>query len=192
MTMTFAVSNTRTAPLDPCLQVTGMSEKSAGDPVRVLSGGVVVRRELFERLNRAGRVTEVSGPAGSGKSVLLRSWIDEADLAEHAAQVSVREEDRDPRRFWTSVAAALRDTAAGSALIRPLTATPDLDGWSVVERLLTDLGSLRDRIWLVIDDVDALGSAEALRQLELFLTRAPAGLRLLIASPSDLRLRLHR
>src|ERR1700685_4808172 len=95
------------------------------------SAGVVVRRELFERLNRAGRVTEVSGPAGSGKSVLLRSWIDEAALAEHVAQVSVQESDRDPRRFWTLVVDALRDTAAGSTLVRPLTVAPDLDGWSV-------------------------------------------------------------
>jgi LuxR family maltose regulon positive regulatory protein len=190
--MTLTAIDTRTVPLDPCIKVTGMTGKSAGDAVRVAGGGVVVRRDLFDRLTRAGRVTEVSGPAGSGKSVLLRSWIDEADLADHAAQVSVQEEDHDPQRFWTSVADALRGTAAGSALIRPLTATPDLDGWLVVERLLADLGSLRDRIWLVIDDVHALGSAEALRQLELLLTRAPAGLRFVLASRHNLRLGLHR
>jgi LuxR family maltose regulon positive regulatory protein len=190
--MTLTANSARTAPLGPCSNVTGRSDKSAGDPVRVVSGGVVVRRQLFERLNRAERVTEVSGPAGSGKSVLLRSWIDEAALAEHAAQVSVQDEDRDPQRFWTSVADALRDTAAGSALVRPLTAAPDLDGWAVVERLLADLGSLRDRIWLVIDDVDALGSAEALRQLELLLMRAPTELRFVLASRHDLRLGLHR
>jgi LuxR family maltose regulon positive regulatory protein len=190
--LTFAAIDTRTMPLDPCIKVTGMSEKSTGDPDRDVKGGVVVRRELFERLNRAGRVTVVSGPAGSGKSVLLRSWIDEAGLAEHAAQVSVQDEDRDPQRFWTSVADALRDTAAGSALVRPLTAASDLDGWSVVEQLLADLGSLRDRVWLVIDDVHALGSAEALRQLELLLMRAPAGLRFVLATRHNLRLGLHR
>jgi LuxR family transcriptional regulator, maltose regulon positive regulatory protein len=190
--MTFAASNTVTVPLGPCLKATGLSEKSTAHPVRVASSGVVIRRELLERLNRAGRVTEVSGPAGSGKSVLLRSWIDQAGLAEHAAQVSVQDEDRDPQRFWTSVADALRATAAGSALVRPMTATPDLDGWSVVERLLADLALLRDRIWLVIDDVHALGSAEALRQLELLLTRAPAGLRFVLAGRHNLRLGLHR
>jgi LuxR family transcriptional regulator, maltose regulon positive regulatory protein len=108
------------------------------------------------------------------------------------AQVSVQDEDRDTQRFWTSVAEALRGTAAGSALVRPLTAAPDLDGWAVVERLLADLGSLRDRIWLVIDDVHALGSAETLRQLELLLMRAPAGLRFVLATRHNLRLGLHR
>jgi LuxR family transcriptional regulator, maltose regulon positive regulatory protein len=118
--------------------------------------------------------------------------IDEAALAEHVAQVSVQDSDRDPRRFWVMVVDALRGTAAGSALVRPLTAAPDLDGWSVVERLLADLASLRDRIWLVIDDVHALGSAETLRQLELLLMRAPAGLRFVLATRHNLRLGLHR
>jgi LuxR family transcriptional regulator, maltose regulon positive regulatory protein len=190
--MTFAASNTMTVIPGPRIEVTGMSEKPAGDPDRDVSGGAVVRRELFERLNGAGRVTVVSGPAGSGKSVLLRSWIDEAALAEHAAQVSVQDEDCDPQRFWTSVVDALRGTAAGSALIRPLTAAPNLGGRAVVERLLADLGSLRERIWLVIDDLHALGSAEALRHLELLLTRAPARLRFVLASRHNLRLGLHR
>jgi LuxR family maltose regulon positive regulatory protein len=179
--MTFAATNTMTVP-------PGISEKSAGDPVRVVRGRVVIRRELFERLNQAGRVTEVSGPAGSGKSMLLRSWIDESGIAEHTAQVSVQDE----HQFWTAVVDALRGTAAGSVHVRPLNAVPDLDGWSIVERLLADLDSLRDRIWLVIDDVHALGSAETLRQFESLLVRAPAELRFVLASRHDLRLGLHR
>jgi LuxR family transcriptional regulator, maltose regulon positive regulatory protein len=70
-----------------------------------------------------------------------------------------------PAAVWLSVLGALRETAAGSILVRPLTAAPDLDGWAVVERLLTDLGRLEDRIWLVIDDVHELHSDEAQRQL---------------------------
>jgi LuxR family transcriptional regulator, maltose regulon positive regulatory protein len=189
--MTLVATDTRTVPLGPCIKVTGMSAKSTGDLYRDARGGVVVRRELFERLNRAGRVTEVWGPAGSGKSVLLRSWIDEEDMAEHAAQLSVQE-DLDPQQFWTSVVDALRGTVAGSAIIRPLTAAPGLGGRAVVERLVADLGLLRGRIWLVIDDLHALGSAEALRQFELLLMRAPAGLRFVLSTRHDLRLGLHR
>jgi LuxR family transcriptional regulator, maltose regulon positive regulatory protein len=154
--------------------------------------GVVSRPGLFELLGAAGRVTEVSAPAGSGKTLLLRSWIGESGLAERAAWVAVQGEERDPQRFWLSVLGALRDTAAGSKLVRPLTAAPDLDGWAVVERLLADLGGLEDRVWLVLDDVHELHSAEALRQLELLLMRAPAGLRFVLATRHDLRLGLHR
>jgi hypothetical protein len=39
---------------------------------------VVARPALFGRLEELARVTVVSAPAGSGKSVLLRSWIAEA------------------------------------------------------------------------------------------------------------------
>jgi LuxR family transcriptional regulator, maltose regulon positive regulatory protein len=166
---------------------------AAGPPAAAaVRDGVVSRPGLFELLGTARRVTEVSAPAGSGKTLLLRSWIAEAGLAERAAWVPVRGEERDPQRFWLSVLGALRDTAAGSKLVRPLTAAPDLDGWEVVERLLTDLGGLADRVWLVIDDVHELRSDEALSQLELLIMRGPPGLRFVLATRHDLRLGLHR
>jgi LuxR family transcriptional regulator, maltose regulon positive regulatory protein len=166
--------------------------------------GVVFRRALFHRIDTAGRVILVSAPAGSGKTFLLRSWIGGANGAGsgggagtgggagRAAWVSTQRGERDPQRFWISVADALRDTAAGSALVRPLAAAPDLDGWAIVERLLTDLAALQDRVWLVIDDVHELDSADGLRQLELLVMRAPPELRFVLATRHDLQLRLHR
>jgi LuxR family transcriptional regulator, maltose regulon positive regulatory protein len=137
-------------------------------------------------------VTVVSAPPGSGKTVLLRSWITEAGLAESVAWVSVGGDERDPQRFWLSVLGALRQTTAGSGLVRELTAAPDLDGWAIAERLLKDLVPLADRIWLVIDDVHELGSGEARHQLELLVMRAPEELRFVLATRHDLRLGLHR
>ena len=137
-------------------------------------------------------MTVVSAPPGSGKTVLLRSWIGEAGLADRAAWVPVGRDERDPQRFWLSVLSALRQTSAGSALVRELTAAPDLDGWAIVERLLTDLAPLEDRLWLVIDDLHELGSDQARRQLELLVMRAPEELRFVLATRHDLRLGLHR
>jgi LuxR family maltose regulon positive regulatory protein len=137
-------------------------------------------------------VTVVSAPAGSGKTVLIRSWVTEAGLADRAAWVSVGRDDRDPQRFWLSVVGALRRTTPGSALVRALAASPDLDGWAIVERLLEDLARLQDRIWLVIDDVHELGPDQALRQLELLVMRAPPPLRFVLAARHDVRLGLHR
>jgi ATP/maltotriose-dependent transcriptional regulator MalT len=154
--------------------------------------GVVSRPGLFLRLTRAHRVVQVSAPPGSGKTVLLRSWIASSGLADCTAWVSVQVEERDPQRLWISVTDALRDTATGSALVRGLTAAPDLDGWTAVERLLEDLASMRERVWLVIDDLHELCSAEALRQLELLIMRAPPRLRFILVTRHDLRLGLHR
>jgi LuxR family transcriptional regulator, maltose regulon positive regulatory protein len=99
--------------------------------------------------------------------------------------------DRDPQRFWLSATGALRQTAPGSALVRPVTAAPDLDGWVITERLLADLAPLDDRVWLVVDDVHEL-DRDALRQLELLIMRAPPGLRFVLAARHDVRLGLHR
>ena len=136
-------------------------------------------------------MTVVSGPPGSGKTVLLRSWVAEAGLAERVAWVPAGRDERDPQRFWLSVLGALRETIPGSALVQPLTAAPDLDGWAIVERLLADLAPLTDRIWLVIDDVHEL-SPNTLRQLELLVMRAPPVLRFVLATRHDVRLGLHR
>src|SRR6266545_7238537 len=177
---------------DPGPMTHAARSATVGAPVPAGSGRIVSRPALFERLGRAGRITQVSAPAGTGKTFLLRSWIGAAGLAESTAWVSVQGETRDPERFWVAVLNALRQTAAGSTLVRPLTAAPDLDGWAVVERLLADLESLENRTWLVVDDVHELGSAEALRQLELLLMRAPPELRFVLATRHDLRLGLHR
>ncbi len=167
----------------------GTPDVPAAPPVR---GGVVSRCALFGRLAEAERVVQISAPAGSGKTVLMRSWIAEAGLAPRAAWVPVDSEERDPRGFWISVADALRGTVAGSALVRPLTAAPGLDGWAVVERLLTDLARLEDRLWLVIDDVHVLDPGEVLPQLALLVLCAPPELRFVLAARHELRLGLHR
>jgi LuxR family maltose regulon positive regulatory protein len=136
-------------------------------------------------------VTVVSGPPGSGKTVLLRSWIGEAGLAGRAAWVPVGRGEGDPQQFWLLVLGALRRTGPRSVLVQPLTAAPDLDGWMIVERLLKDLAPLDDRVWLVVDDAHEL-SPDTLRQLELLIMRAPPGLRFVLATRHDVRLGLHR
>src|SRR6516162_5292190 len=154
------------------------------------AGGVVARPRLFGRLGTA-RVSVVSAPPGSGKTVLLRSWISGAGVAGSVAWVPAGRGERDPQQFWLSVLAALRQTGPGSALVRELTAAPDLDGWVITERLLADLAPLADRVWLVVDDVHELGP-DTLAQLELLIMRAPPGLRFVLAARHDVRLGLHR
>jgi LuxR family maltose regulon positive regulatory protein len=162
-----------------------------GDGRGAAAGAVVPRPLLLGRLGGPARVTVVSAPAGSGKTVLLRSWLGQEGLDGRAAWVPAGRGERDPQRFWVSVAAALRQTSAGAGPVRAVTGAPDLDGWALVERLLADLAAVQDQLWLVIDDVHELGP-EALRQLELLVMRAPPQLRFVLAARHDLRLGLHR
>jgi LuxR family transcriptional regulator, maltose regulon positive regulatory protein len=162
----------------------------AGRAARPGLGGVVPRPGLFERLGESARVTVLSAPPGSGKTVLLRSWIGGPGLADRAAWVPVGRGERDPQRFWLSVLGALRQTVPGSGLVRELTAAPEPDGWAITERLLKDLAPLADRLWLVIDDVHELGPAEAGRQLKLLGDAWPAGVAAGAGHQRDVRLGL--
>ncbi|MBS2552111.1 AAA family ATPase [Catenulispora sp. NL8] len=163
---------------------------------------VVARPGLSRRLTETKRVAAIAAPAGSGKTMLLRSWIEESGLGDRVAWVAAGSSERDPQRFWVSVFDALRRTGAGAPLVPLVSAAPDADGWALVERLLTALAPLREPLWLVVDDVHELGPA-ALRQLELLVLRAASAsaasgasgasdLRFVLASRHDVRLGLHR
>ncbi len=152
---------------------------------------MVARPALLNRLAAPSQVITVSAPPGSGKTMLLRSWADQADLEGRIAWVSAEPGRRDQQRFWPSVLQQLRRTVPGAALIRSLTAAPGLDGWTLVERLLKDLTLLRDRLVLVVDDMHELGG-DALQQLELLVLRAPSELRFVLSSRLDMRPGLHR
>src|SRR3984957_16639818 len=185
------IDTIRSAAADPAPVLLNLPPAGVGAPAPAVRGGIVSRGAWFELLARAGRITQVSAPAGSGKTLLLRSWIGVAGLAESTAWVSVQREERNPQRFWVSVLSALQQTAAGSTVVRSLTAAPDLDGWAVVERLLTDLESLPDRAGRALDDALDLHSADPLSQLELLLMPAPPRLRSVLATRHDVRLGLH-
>jgi LuxR family maltose regulon positive regulatory protein len=156
--------------------------------------GLVRRQALFERLSAAapGAVVLVCAPAGSGKSVLLRSWVDAEGLGERVAWVSVERGERDAQRFWLSLIDAAAGVADGGDPVSRVSPSPSFRGEAVVERLLSDLASLEEPILLVIDDLHELKSADALRWLELFLARLPAQLRVVLATRENPGLGLHR
>ena len=155
--------------------------------------GMVARRKLFAVLSSApaGGVILVSAPAGSGKTVLVRSWVRDAGLRDRVAWISVERGERDGQRFWLSVIGALAGVA-GEGVVARVSPAPGFRGRAMVERLLADLRSLEEPAVLVIDDLHELGSAEALTWLELFLARLPPELRVVLATREDPRLGLHR
>jgi LuxR family transcriptional regulator, maltose regulon positive regulatory protein len=187
----------RAAPVDGGATVVPLIHGARG-PVsamdRQLPGATestVLRPALFERLARAHAVTVISGPAASGKSSLLRSWIADAGLGARAAWVTVRRDERDERRFWLSVADALTPIAGGAALAAGDEASAPA-GDRIVEWLVSGPQALNEPGLLVIDDLHELASPEGRAQLERFLTRLPARLRVVLLTRDAMGLGLHR
>src|SRR5258708_29149228 len=107
--------------------------------------GLGPRRELFALLDRAlsGRVTVVSAPPGSGKTFLVRSWLEQAEPGLRVAWVSLERGESDAQRFWLSLVGRLRDAVGGEdSFVERLTPSPEFDGIALVDRLVSDLHPL--------------------------------------------------
>jgi LuxR family transcriptional regulator, maltose regulon positive regulatory protein len=152
---------------------------------------IIPRHGLLDRLDRAARVTQISAPAGYGKTVLVRSWLSGSGRTDSAAWVTAQGGEQDPAEFCRLIRDALRATVAGAKLIRPSDEAPGT-GWAVVERLIADLSALEEPLWLVIDDVHHLCSPEMQAQLRLLIMCAPPEVRFLLVGRADAPLGLHR
>ncbi len=131
----------------------------------------------------------VCAPAGSGKTMLLRSWIEAAGLQDRVGWVSVERGEQDAQRFWLSV---IDELAGVVSVVQPVAPAPTFGGRAVVDQLLSDLELLQEPVVLAIDDLHELNSADALSWLEVFLGRLPSELRVVLATREDPQLGLHR
>jgi LuxR family maltose regulon positive regulatory protein len=155
---------------------------------------LVPREDLSERLSQclAGGVSLVCGQAGSGKTVLLRSWADAQSADARIAWVATERGEQDAQHFLVSMIDAIADAVEGEEVVERIKPTPEFRGAAVIERLLRNLASLEQPLVLVIDDLHELHAPEALTSLERFVEGLPPQLRLVLASREDPRLGLHR
>ncbi len=154
---------------------------------------VVRRPGLLSRLDATAQhpCTLVAGSPGSGKSVLLSSWV-----AEHpetrCAWVSCDRWDYDELRLWTSIASAFAVLEPGSTAdtLDVLIEDPDsID--DVVASLVNELATRPGAMWLILDDLHVVPSS-ALGGLATFVERLPPDLHVVIASRIDPVLPLQR
>jgi LuxR family maltose regulon positive regulatory protein len=134
-----------------------------------------------------GPFTLISAPAGSGKTVLLRSWIASTPDPETIAHVELAREHADRRTFWVDVLAAI-------ALARP-----ELTGLGVPARrdgslaeIQTALDELSEPLRLVLDDFQVVGAGEVASELGWLIDHASTGVRLVLSTRSDPPMRLQR
>jgi LuxR family transcriptional regulator, maltose regulon positive regulatory protein len=161
-----------------------------------LHPSLVERRPLYTRLNRglAGRLILVSAQAGSGKTTLLSAWL--ATVGKPVAWLSLDEDDSEPARFWTYVAAALQTSQPDlghrfAAIINapPLAAAPIE---SALTLLVNEFAAFADDLILVLDDYHVIASQPVHASLAFLIDHLPPRVHLVIATRADPPLPLAR
>ena len=157
------------------------------EPPRIRPGHVP-RRELVERLRHGlhRRLNLVSAPAGWGKTTLLAEWLTAEDEISFA-WLSLDEEDNDPARFWTYVAAALRRAGVDvPAAFESAVAAPGIAiGDAALPLLLNALvASPREHVF-VLDDYHVIHEPAIHEGVRFVLAHLPVVSHLVIATRAD-------
>ncbi|GAA4547416.1 LuxR C-terminal-related transcriptional regulator [Amycolatopsis samaneae] len=151
---------------------------------------VLERDRLLNALDHAtggdvSSVTLLNAPAGSGKTVLLDSWLRRRfrlrPEAEHVAWISLDTEDNDVHSLWSSLLHALRLGTEDPALPRPPLAR-DVPAHECVTAFLEACHKLTPPVLLVLDNVHELSAPDAVESLNALLRYLPAGVRVVIAA----------
>ncbi|HFE67298.1 MAG TPA: hypothetical protein ENJ93_08540 [Chloroflexi bacterium] len=147
---------------------------------------LVLRPQLFERLNRLRPLTLVIAPAGYGKSALLSSWLDTAN-DKPSVWLSLHENDDDLNIFLTYFLAALqtRFPHVGHKTATLLTRLDNVPKRVLHATLINELNQITEAYTLTLDDYHLLKNREIHQLVAELVNHAPETLHLVIASRTD-------
>jgi LuxR family maltose regulon positive regulatory protein len=154
---------------------------------------VIPRARLLERLTEGvrGPLTLISAPAGSGKTLLVSSWVASGVAPGPVVWISLDEEDDAPGVFWSYLLAGLRRAGVDVGGIRP-PERAQVVGHSVLVRLAAVLSQRAASVVLVLDNAEAVTRQQIIDGLDFLLRHAAGRLRLVIITRVDPNLPLPR
>lgn len=133
----------------------------------------------------------VCGPAGSGKSLLVSSWVRDR-VPEHSVWVSMHPLGQRPHQIWSVIVQALAATQAPDAELESLSEVAGRTPAEVPSRLGGRLAEQAHQTVLVIDDLHCVTDLQIHEQLIELVTVAAGQLRLIAVSRHDPPWPLHR
>lgn len=149
-----------------------------------LHRSIISRPALLERLNEGmdRKLTLISASAGFGKTVLLSEWATHCPWA--VAWVSLDSKSNDPTHFWHYLITALRKihTHIGKRVLMLARSSQHTRIESVLTMLINDLARVSEDFALVLDDYDAIHSAEVHQSLAFLLDHLPECMHVFLAS----------
>jgi len=142
-------------------------------------------REGFTR-----QLTLVSAPAGFGKTTLARSLL--AGKESRSAWYSLDQGDNERERFWLYLVSALRsvekDLGRGTMEIlrsSSLGSDPPAESEMFLAPLLNELFSLKEPLYLVLDDYHLISNPPIHRDMIFFIENLPPCVHLLVTTRSE-------
>ena len=130
------------------------------------------------------RLALLMGPAGYGKTTLLRRWVESRQ--HRTAWVALQHEDNVPQRFLADLVAALRVAQVGVQVAR----AHELQD-SMID-LINALVSVPDALVVVLDHYHVIDSQDIHQAMQLWLDYLPPQTHLVIASRVEPPLELAR
>jgi len=154
----------------------------------------VPRQRLVDGLANSGQggLTAVIAPAGSGKTVLVSSWVRQGLAAAPVAWLTLEDEDNAVGVFWSYVLAALRQCVPEvDDLVGPSHQASTIDS-AFLGRLAVSLAGARQPVVLVLDRCEHITNRAIGASLDRLLRYSAPGLHLVVVGRNARLLPLHR